>query len=159
VKLRNLISDLSATLGRRPQALPPWTNNPEPSPEPDGPPETPQCIDVMSTLDRIHDDVTYAIESLLERLSGEAKHELTRVAGITSESEYLNQATKDQILSPVWNARDALVLDSGDEMAQQILINLRRRLRNTLDEMSGRRHSYTVQYAPPLPIERVEHTE
>ena len=150
MKLRNLISDLSATLGRRPQALPPWTSNPEPSPQPDDPPETPQCIDVMSTLDRIHDDVTYAIESLLERLSGEAKHELTRVAGITSESEYLNQATKDQILSPVWNARDALVLDSGDEMAQQLLINLRRRLRNTLDELSGRRHSYTVQYAPPV---------
>jgi hypothetical protein len=101
---------------------------------------------LIRELERLHNDLLYLMECLLEDLRGEFKYELFNTLQSSRESRALS-ATQRQVIVDALTAIDqAMRAAMNGALATNLLIRLRRRLWNTLRTLrDGRDHGEILE--------------
>lgn len=101
----------------------------------------------ISCLEKIHEDILYALECLVEDYTRETRYELSNILkdNAFTKLDRLYQAHIEIAISQI---KDSLVHNSSDRDARSSLVKLRREVRNTICELSGQKQLYN--YAPVI---------
>lgn len=88
-------------------------------------------------LEKIQDDIVYAIECLVYDHTGEAKSEVSDLVDSLSRADALSPEYRDSLQSSLEEILNALRLNSYDKTARSNLITLRRKIANTRLVLAG----------------------